>query len=117
MDNWTNTNFESSSSLTPQFAAFARDYKKHLKAILSGVGLELISFNRGHFYLSGFIHNPLTDKYAYFSISDVRGGHDEWLTQVLVRSAKHDKDYTGGANGFVGLPMVGTEALSLTQGA
>lgn len=110
MDKWTNVYFESSSSTTLQFASFARDFKKHIKQILEGVGMELVSFNRGHFYICGFAKKD--DKYIYFSTDDVRGS-DGWLTSVLVRTAKHDRDYTGGSNNFAPLPMVGTIALKL----
>ncbi len=115
MENWIGKNFESSSETTQEFRNFARDYKKHITKVFNGAGLTLASFNRGHFYISGFALNPDTKKYAYFSIHDVRGGQDDWLSNVLVRSAEHIKDYRGGSNGFASLPMVGVKALSLTQ--
>lgn len=114
MDAWINTDFESSSQTTPQFASFSRAFRRHIKQIFAGVGLELVEYNRGHFYISGFAKNPTTGKFAYFSTNDVRGSNG-WLTSLLVRSAEHEKDYTGGANGFAPLAMVGVKAMELTQ--
>ena len=74
MEKWIGFRFESSTGLTPEFAQFAKEIKKYIKNILAPIGAELISFNRGHFYVSGFIKKD--SKYVYFSISDVRG--TEW---------------------------------------
>lgn len=114
MDKYINFYFESSSTLTPEFAAFARDYKKHVKQVFAGVGLELIKFNRGHFECSGFAKNNATGKLVYFSTSDVRG-NDGWLTNSLIRTATDDRDYRGGNNNWTSLPMLGTKALTLTE--
>lgn len=97
MKKYLNVDFESSSGLTPQFASFARSFKSYCKKI-AGNDYELISFNRGHFYCSGFFKNKATNKYAYFSTSDVRFFKNEWYNRLLVRTAKHDKDFSGGAN-------------------
>jgi len=99
MQAWEGVEFESSTATTPQFNSFARDYKATLKGLLLG-NLELVSFNKGHFYVSGFVLNKDNGKYAYFSIPDVRFFPNEWNSNILVRTAEHDKDYTGGANNF-----------------
>jgi hypothetical protein len=59
--------------------------------------------NRGHFYLSGFFTKG--EKIFYFSLSDVRGsdfvlgsGGD---LDLLYRTAKHYKDWSGGTNCYV----------------
>lgn len=101
MNQWTNYKFESSSSTIPEFASFARAFKNWLKAE-AGNDFEIVSFNRGHFYISGFLKNTKNNKLVYFSIPDVRFNND-WSNQILVRTAKHDKDYSGGANNFVRL--------------
>ncbi len=67
-----------------------------MKAMSQQIGAELVSFNKGHYYVSGFIKRE--EKYVYFSISDVRHFPGSWVNDVLVRTAKHEKDYTGGAN-------------------
>lgn len=95
IEKWIDNTFESSSGLTEEFSSFAKDFKKYLKDI---TGFELLEFNRGHFYLSGFLKNKKTEKFVYFSTSDVRYFKNEWWNNVLVREAKGVKDYTGGSN-------------------
>ncbi len=110
---WLDTSFESSSSTTPEFAAFAAQYRRELKKQLAK-DLELVGFNRGHFYLSGFIKNSLTGKYAYFMTDDVRFSVNGWHNQVLMRTAKHEKDYTGGRNDWASWGTMRDKALMLT---
>ena len=61
-----------------------------------------IKFLNGHYYFSGFATK--NNKVIYFSISDVRhfpptgGGAD-----LLIRTAKDYKDYTGGSNNYSSL--------------
>lgn len=90
---WIGYNFQSSSGLTPEFAAFAAAFKKFVQNN-APQGSELKKFNRGHFYCSGFIQRG--SKNVYFSLSDVRGW--DWSTSILVRTAKDCGDYTGGQN-------------------
>ena len=113
---YINHEFESSSGLTPDFAAFASGVKKAIKKDCEAVGLELAKFSRGHFDVTAFVHNPATDKLVYVSIGDMRGGccgHP--LDQVLYRSAEHLKDYRGGCNNFTSLPSLVECAKSLTE--
>ena len=93
---WLGNSFESSSCLTEEFDSFYKQYRKELKAKLKG--FELVNISRGHFYISGFVKNTTTNKLAYFSTSDVRYSPDNWYNNILVRTAKHDRDYTGGRN-------------------
>ena len=55
---YINHEFESSSGLTPDFAAFANSVKKALKKDCESVGLELVKFSRGHFDVTAFVRNP-----------------------------------------------------------
>ena len=55
-----------------------------------------IKFNQGHYYFSGFAEKNY--KIIYFSISDVR--HFPNDNSVLIRTAKHTKDWTGGSNNY-----------------
>ena len=91
---FTQTNFEQNSYKTPEFIAFAKDFKKQIKAELKKVGAELRDFNTGHFYLSGFFYKG--DKCFYFS----------WHNgdkNLMFRTAKDMKDYTGDSNCWIGL--------------
>ena len=102
MSQWLGFTFESSSGLTDEFSAFARDFKKYIKQTANDEDkkYELLGFSRGHFECSGFVKRGITQKFAYFSISDVRHFPDAWFNNILVRTAKNEKDYTGGSNNY-----------------
>lgn len=92
---WYGHQFESSCSTTREFAKFAREFKAVIKEQI-GPNDELVNFSRSHFYCSGFVRRGR--QFVYFSISDVRYFSTSWADRVLVRTAKHEKDYTGGFN-------------------
>jgi hypothetical protein len=114
IENWLDYEFYSSSGLTEEFASFTKDFKKYLKDNLTK-DYELVNFNRGHFYLSGFIKNIQTNKYMYFSTSDVRFFKNEWYNNILVRTAEHEKDYTGGRNLQIPLPDIFGRLVYMTS--
>jgi hypothetical protein len=90
--------FESSCGLTPEFAQFFRTFKSEFTRELQTIGATDIVFSRGHFYVSGFF--TVSGQAYYFSISDVRGSEYR-MPQLMYRTAKHYKDYTGGQNRWV----------------
>lgn len=98
MKEWIGYRFESSSGLTDEFALFARQFKRAISKKMTGY--QPVDFTRGHFYLSGFFKHLKTGKFIYISISDVRAFPDEWHENLLVRTAKNEKDYRGGRNCF-----------------
>jgi hypothetical protein len=103
---WLDYDFESSSGLTPKFSQFRKEIKKYIKNILDE-NLELIMpFGSLHFAFSGFIKNKLTGKYVYFSSSDVRFWKNAWYDNLLIRTAKDEKDFTGGRNDWCKLPDI-----------
>jgi hypothetical protein len=87
------------------------------KAIIEALGndFELVNWNRGHFYISAFFKNKLTEKLIYISCSDVRFFPNEWCFNILIRTVKHDKDYSGGANNFTSLYTIYEDAVRLTK--
>ena len=104
--NMLKAGFESSCSLTPEFAQFFRTFKSEFTKELQSIGANNIVFSRGHFYLSGFF--TVNNQNYYFSLSDVRGmdyglrnNPDSCMSQLLYRTAQHYKDYTGGVNQYV----------------
>jgi len=114
IEKWIDYDFESSCSLTPEFSQFRREIKKYIKNILDK-NLELIMpFSSLHFAFSGFIKNKLTGKYVYFSSSDVRFWKNDWYNNLLIRTAKNEKDFTGGSNDWCKLPNISKKALLLT---
>jgi hypothetical protein len=98
--------FESSSSLTPEFAKFYRTFKSEFTKELKSQGATEIEFHRGHFYLSGFCR--VNGQLWYFSLPDVRGigytlknNSNSCMSKLMYRTAQHNKDWTGGMNRYV----------------
>ena len=102
---YINYNFESSCCKTKEFVQFSRDFKSDLKKLI-GEDYMLVSFGVGHFYLSGFIEKKNTGELVYFSTSDVRYFNNEWHNSLLIRTAKHIKDFSGGMNNFTNLKEI-----------
>ena len=113
MEKWRGNYFESSSGLTEEFSDFARDFKRELKKTI-GPGYIIVGWSRGHFEVSAFIKNEETGKFAYISTFDVRGGRNAWYDNILVRSAAHEKDYTGGSNDYAIWPGLMKKIVRLT---
>lgn len=87
--------FTTGSTTGEDFKRFARLFRAEIKRSLPGCA-ELVNVNAGHYYLSGFVKRG--DKFVYWSISDVRFFPGAWHKSMLVRTARHDRDYTGGIN-------------------
>lgn len=100
---WLGVRFESDSVKTQQFLNFARDFRADLRSICKNTRWMVWEADTNHFYISGFFKNIDTGKFIYFSISDVRFFQDEWYSNMLIRSAGHDADYTGGMNHYTAL--------------
>ena len=90
--------FQSSSGVTSEWKSFVTKFRNDLGKELDKVGAENYTMSRGHFYVSGFFQ--LGEQWYYFSISDVRFFPDK---RMLIRTADHPKDYTGGRNEYVNI--------------
>ena len=95
LDEFRDWTFSSGGRIGEDFRVFARLFKKFIKSNLSE-DTTLVSYSVGHYYVSGFIEKK--GRLVYFSISDVRYFHGEWCKDILVRTAKYIKDYSGGIN-------------------
>ena len=93
--------FSSGGVAGDDFKAFNTKFKNAIKKLLPA-GYSLHSWNKGHYECSGVIKTP-DDKFIYMSISDVRFFPNEWFTEILIRTMKHDKDWTGGFNHYTTL--------------
>ncbi|MBA7624555.1 hypothetical protein ES703_31964 [subsurface metagenome] len=82
------------------FKAFSRLFKKFIKGSIPA-NSELVGFSSGHYDVSGFVQRG--NRFIYFSISDVRFFKNKWATEILIRTAENEKDYTGGVNGYTAL--------------
>lgn len=95
----------------------ANAFARHIKAFLTGVAFEnsmkLVQFNVGHYYVSGFFEKG--GKYVYFLREIERFGNFVNLekSNVLIRWAESDSDYTGGTNNYTNLSAIGRDVLRL----
>lgn len=107
INKWFGYKFQSSTTKTPEFKTFAREFKKAMQEQVKEC-FDIVNYSVGHFYVSGFLKHKETGEFWYFSISDVRGFGNEWLQDVLYRTAEHEKDYTGGSNQYMPLAQFHT---------
>lgn len=107
--------FSSGSETGSDFKSFATKLRNYIKSVCNENGMEMVSFNRGHYDCFGFVKMQDSDVYAYWSISDVRFWQDEWFNKVLFRTANGPKDYHGGHNQYCSLEKLGSSIQSLMQ--
>lgn len=115
IEKWRAVRFESSYRKTPEFKAFCIAYRAAVKKQLAERGLEIVNWNNGHFYCSWFARNTATQRMVYGCCHDVRFFQDYWFSNVLIRTAKSARDYTGGANNYTTLAALGMAAARLTE--
>ena len=86
------------SDLGQDFKEFFRKEKNRITRNLKEMGCTKIELDYGFYYFSGFFTSS-TGQVFYISCDDVR----HWgYTQLLYRTAKHYKDFTGCSNNYVG---------------
>ena len=96
--------YEFSTGVYPgkDYLTFQTKYINFLRKLCRENGWELVNVGRNHYCFSCFFKKQ--DKFVYLSIADVRFSENTWYDRILVRTAKNDKDYTGGQNQFCNLP-------------
>jgi len=95
---YENYEFSSGGITGEDYKSFQRKYKNVLKNIAKNINGELINFSGNHYYFSTFVEKD--NKYVYISISDVRHFPNNWRKNILFRTAKNKKDYSGGHNQY-----------------
>lgn len=104
--------FISTSGKSKQCSQFGADFKK---ALQNDLGTDYdITLNIGHFYISGFVNKIGTDKFVYFSVEDLRDS-DKGFENVLFRSAKNSRDFSGGFNNYCKLYELNREIERMLQ--
>lgn len=112
IEGFKNWQFTSGCTTGEDFKRFARLFKNWLKKQLQGKGLQIVNYSAGHYNLFGFVTNG--QQYVYFSVGDVRYGvRGTWHESILIRTAQHEKDYTGGSNNFTDLQNLAKNILNL----
>ena len=107
--------FSSGSTIGDDFKSFSTKFRNYIKSMCEEHGMELVSFNRGHYECSGFLKVLDTNSFIYWSISDVRYWADDWYRKVLYRTADNQKDYRGGPNMYCSLDKLGESAVLLAK--
>lgn len=90
--------------VSKEFHSFQVAFFNAMRKIAKTLDAELIKPSYGHYDMSGFIKKG--DKYVYFNYGVVGYRTRVMLTNdygfhhtpMYVRTAKHDRDYTGGYN-------------------
>lgn len=93
---WLNHDFSTGCTVGKDYVQFQKAMRADLESNISNYGMEINSFQKGHYDFSAVIEKE--GKFIYISIADVRYFKNEWFTDVLYRTMKHDKDWTGGVN-------------------
>lgn len=95
--NLTSRVLNSSSGSTAEWNSTYTKTKNAISKVLKKFGATDIKFNKGHFSMSGFF--TYNGKYFYISLSDFRSP----INEMLIRTAKSYKDYTGGSNYYINI--------------
>ena len=95
------------------YKEFERKYISYLKSFCKENGWKFVVANKNHYEFSAFLE--VDYNFIYFSISDVRFFQNEWYNNILIRTAKSDRDYTGGANHYTDLPNLKNNILKLIR--
>ena len=98
---FVNYRFSSGGYIDDDFKSFNTKFRNAIKKLLPN-GYEVHTWNRGHYYCSAMIKTP-EEKFIYLSIPDVRYFINEWFQDILIRTAAHEKDWTGGPNHYTNL--------------
>lgn len=90
---------DTGSYVSKDFSTFQNAFKRQMKTIAEDMGATLVSFNKGHYYMSGFIEK--NGHYVYFCYSRIWNRSTPNLMDngsMYVRTAKDAKDFRGGMN-------------------
>lgn len=96
-----------------EYADFQRNYRSVIKEFCKDIGMELHSFNKGHYEFSAVVKSKVTNQFYYISIPDVRYRNNEWANHILYRTMKHEKDWNGGMNQYSSLQNLAENLLNL----
>ena len=101
LQSFVNYVFSGGSYTGNDFNVFNTKFKNAIKKMLPD-NYALHYWNKGHYYCSAVIKDN-EERFIYISIPDVRFFPHEWIANILIRTMKHDKDWTGGSNNFTDL--------------
>ena len=87
--------------VSKEYNTFQNAFKREMNKIAENIGATLVSFSKGHYYVSGFIER--NGKYVYFNYDSSLCGDRATpklkdSDAMYCRTAKNEKDYCGGDN-------------------
>lgn len=87
-------------TVSRQYRGFQTAFKNILEGIAKDLGARLVWFSKGHYDETAMFERG--GRFAYLSHSNnIYGRSTPSFNSILVRTASHEKDYTGGPNNFV----------------
>lgn len=87
-------------TVSRQYRGFQTAFKNILEDIAKDLGARLVWFSKGHYDETAMFERG--GRFAYLSHSNnVYERATPELKSVLIRTASHERDYTGGPNNFV----------------
>ncbi len=99
--------------ISPEYRNFQTNYRSVIKELCNDIGMELHSFSKNHYEFSAVVKSNTTNQFYYISISDVRYWKNEWANNILYRTMKYDKDWSGGSNRYSTLQELAENLLNL----
>lgn len=99
--------------ISPEYRNFQTNYRSVIKELCNDIGMELHSFSKNHYEFSAVVKSNTTNQFYYISISDVRYWKNEWANNILYRTMKDDKDWSGGTNRYSTLQELAENLLNL----
>lgn len=108
---WEGHMFSTGPYAGKDYITFEKDSKTDLKKMLKEEGLKLHNFSKNHYCFTAVVTDGL-EHFIYISQSDVRWSD---LDRILIRTMKHDKDWTGGHNRYCRWEEVGKRAKQMIE--
>ena len=117
LEKYLSYEFSSGPYTGQDYKTFQTKYINYLRSLCKQNNWELVNIGRNHYCFTAFIKNSQR-KHIYLSVSDVRYFNNEWYNNILIRTAEHEKDYSGGRNNYTTLSELKTAITRLlNQGA
>ena len=117
LERYLNYEFSSGPYTGQDYKTFQTKYINYLRSLCKQNSWELVNIGRNHYCFTAFIKNS-QGKHIYLSVSDVRFFNNEWYNHILIRTAKNEKDYSGGWNNYTSLSELKSAITRLlSQGA
>lgn len=105
--------FSSGGYAGNDFKSFNIKFKNAIKKQLPE-GFEIHEWIEGHYCCSAVIKTP-SGNFIYISIGDVRFCINEWFENILYRTMKSEKDWTGGRNHYASFFNLGEAIKKLEE--